>query len=110
MFRVLGRNDEQTTCDKCGKTNLKFTVVMESETTGVIRYGRDCAAVALGRSKKDKDLVARDATAIQFVHNMRANGRTLAEQSTRLWDRFGYANEIKDGKLIFQGATCLVAM
>ncbi len=47
-MKVLGINDEVTTCDCCGKTNLKKTVVLARETDEV-RYGVSCAAKALRR-------------------------------------------------------------
>lgn len=46
MWKVLGKNDEVTTCECCGKAGLKLTVVM-TNGEGEVRYGRDCAARAL---------------------------------------------------------------
>lgn len=45
-FKLLGVNDEVTTCECCGKSNLKCTVVLGTDG-GEVRYGRDCAARAL---------------------------------------------------------------
>lgn len=53
QYKVLGRNDEQTTCDCCGKMNLKLTVILEDNETGeTVRYGVNCAAKAMGRDAK----------------------------------------------------------
>lgn len=49
-FKVLGCNDEVTDCGCCGKSGLKKTVILESEATGIVRYGVDCAARAMGYS------------------------------------------------------------
>lgn len=49
-MKVLGCNDEVTVCGCCGKSNLKKTVILESEATGIVRYGVDCAARAMGYS------------------------------------------------------------
>lgn len=45
-LRILGVNDEVTTCECCGKSNLKLTVVL-TDGEGERHYGRDCAARAL---------------------------------------------------------------
>lgn len=45
-WKVLGKNDEVTTCECCGKTNLKLTVIL-TNGEGEVRYGRDCAARVL---------------------------------------------------------------
>lgn len=44
-FRILGINDDVTTCECCGKSNLKCTVVL-TDGEGERYYGRDCAAKA----------------------------------------------------------------
>jgi len=46
MFRMLGINDDVTTCECCGKSGLKCTVVL-TNGDGEVCYGRDCAARAL---------------------------------------------------------------
>lgn len=46
MWKVLGKNDEVTTCECCGKSNLKLTVIL-TNGEGEVRYGRDCAARVL---------------------------------------------------------------
>jgi len=53
-YRLLGIDDEQTTCDHCGKRNLKCTAVLavldaDGNEEAEVRFGRDCAARALGR-------------------------------------------------------------
>jgi len=42
-YRILGINDDVTTCECCGKANLKCTVVM-TNGEGEVHFGRDCAA------------------------------------------------------------------
>lgn len=41
--KLLGTSDEVTTCECCGKSNLKLTVAIEISGE-VVHYGRDCAA------------------------------------------------------------------
>lgn len=45
-MRVLGINDDVTTCECCGKSGLKCTVVL-TNGEGEVHYGRDCAARAV---------------------------------------------------------------
>lgn len=53
-YVMLGTTDDSTTCDKCGKVDLKMTVVVaeldEDGNRGEPAYfGSSCAARALGR-------------------------------------------------------------
>ena len=49
---ILGANDEQTTCDRCGKVELGRTVILGTEDKiEVGRYGTTCAGYMLA----DKD-------------------------------------------------------
>ena len=64
-FRYIGITDESTTCDNCGKVELKATVVIMPLDEGgadegdVVYYGSTCAARALsvrgGGAKVRKD-------------------------------------------------------
>jgi len=52
-FTLLGIDDEVTTCELCGKADLKCTMVLsendaDGDGVGEVRYGRDCGARALG--------------------------------------------------------------
>ena len=44
MARILGITDAITTCDCCGKSNLKRTVGIELESGEQVHYGVDCAS------------------------------------------------------------------
>lgn len=46
-MRVLGINDEVTTCECCGRSELKCTVVLETTNGGMVHYGRQCAVKAI---------------------------------------------------------------
>jgi len=45
-FDAIGTTDENTTCDCCGKSNLKMTVVLRDADGEFYFYGRTCAARA----------------------------------------------------------------
>ena len=42
MFKILGTDDAVNTCDCCGKSNLKATVIVEVDGE-VLHYGSVCA-------------------------------------------------------------------
>lgn len=53
-MKLLGINDDVTTCECCGRAGLKCTVVLATDG-GEVYYGRDCAAKALaGRFGRPK--------------------------------------------------------
>lgn len=64
-WKVLGKNDEVTTCECCGKANLKLTVVL-TDGEREVRYGRDCAARAIRPIVRDGRLVGSSLTATQM--------------------------------------------
>jgi hypothetical protein len=46
MVKVLGVTDEVTTCELCGKSKLKCTVVIDlGDGSEPVHYGRDCAGM-----------------------------------------------------------------
>lgn len=51
MARALGTDDSITTCDCCGKANLKFTVAMELDDGEVVHYGSTCAGRNTGKTR-----------------------------------------------------------
>ena len=49
-YKALGTDDAVNTCDCCGKTNLKATVVMQCLETGdIVHFGSVCATRHSGR-------------------------------------------------------------
>lgn len=50
--RFLGTTDDVTTCDCCGRTNLKSTVAISIDDADPVYYGVTCAAHALNCSAK----------------------------------------------------------
>ena len=57
-YRILGFNDDQCSCDICGKQELKGTYAMEDLSTGeIFRAGSSCGAKMAGWTIKE--LVAK---------------------------------------------------
>lgn len=78
MFKLLGITDEITTCDCCGKSNLKFTVGFENEVGEVVHYGRDCAGAALYGRKSAKNTANAERRAREVQSCRDALPRVLA--------------------------------
>lgn len=66
LFRILGTTDEVTTCEHCGRVDLKGTIilgVLDEDGNIVDRtyFGAVCGARAAGWTVKDFRAAARDA-------------------------------------------------
>lgn len=89
--QILGITDDITTCEACGKSNLKRTVVLDFG--GQVRYfGCDCAGAALNGKKSTKNTatITRRAEALQLAKNMLVAGKSPTEAATAAWNRFGF--------------------
>lgn len=51
-FTAICTDDSVTTCDCCGRTNLKATVLMQSDLGELVHFGRTCAARNSGKSSQ----------------------------------------------------------
>jgi hypothetical protein len=52
MATALGTDDSVTTCDCCGKTNLKSTVIIQLDSGEIVHYGSVCACRNTGKERK----------------------------------------------------------
>lgn len=51
-FTALCLDDSVTTCDCCGRTDLKATVLMQSDLGELVHFGQVCAARNSGKTRK----------------------------------------------------------
>lgn len=81
--KILGITDAISTCDCCGKRNLKKAVELEMESGEIVFYGTDCAGAALYGRKDRKNgkaaefratVVAKCRAALPAVLEVIANG------------------------------------
>jgi len=70
-LRIRGISDEVLDCQKCGKVELKRTIVL-SDGESEVYYGSQCAARALGMRKASVDRVADQRTQGRTVRNSSA--------------------------------------
>jgi hypothetical protein len=52
-FTALCLDDSVTTCDCCGRTDLKATVLMQSDLGELVHFGQVCAARNSGKTRKE---------------------------------------------------------
>lgn len=105
--KVLGITDERTTCDCCGKSNLKRTVALELENGQTVYYGTTCAmnafrgidkAIKAAQSKYDwyADVKGR-------ITSWTAKGHDPKVICSGVWLRCGMSLEYRDNGYFFRG-------
>lgn len=94
--QFLGVSDEVTTCECCGKKNLKRTVAISFDGGSPVYYGTDCAARTLGRKAS---VVKDQMRAVAYAQKWLAAGRTR-ESIAEVISVHGTAASVRDGKLI----------
>ena len=81
--------DEVTTCDCCGKFNLKATVLMLSDSGGLFHYGRTCASRNSGKPTKQLNKELRQqqqdayGRACNMLSTLKRNGNTLTVEDIK---------------------------
>lgn len=120
-YRLLGVDDEVTTCEHCGKSGLKRTVVLsqldaDGNEVAVVRFGCDCATRAMRgrvsvtpREVRAVEEMATGAIMLQIEAELRAKkvfhlsqkeypelGMTFVRHGTQRWGR---AFELSDGRI-----------
>jgi hypothetical protein len=60
-FTAICLDDSVTTCDCCGRTNLKATVLMRSGLDELVHFGRTCAARNSGKTSQQITAEVRHA-------------------------------------------------
>ena len=66
IVKILGTDDSVNVCDCCGKSNLKETVALETESGSVVHYGVVCASRSIGVPAKSVKSQARSANDEKF--------------------------------------------
>ena len=89
-YRILGKNDEVTTCECCGKSNLKLTVIL-TDGEHEVRFGRDCAARALAPVCRNGKVVGSYLTALK-VERMAEKAEYDRERADRMKTRLSIPN------------------
>jgi hypothetical protein len=88
-MKALHLDDSITTCECCGRTNLKATVLMQSDLGELVHYGRTCAARNTGKTsqqitkeiRKERDLA--HGRTLNHLADMRRSGAKITRQIMR---------------------------
>lgn len=89
MARAIGTDDSVTTCDCCGKANLKLTVAIELDDGEIVHYGQVCARRNTGKDQRTltSEIKAhQDAQRVAARREYSAHPAYLAERA-RLAER-----------------------
>lgn len=95
MAKALGTDDSITTCDCCGKSNLKFTVAIELDDGEIVHYGQVCARRNTGKDQraitgeiKAEAKRVRDIAAAEYLASPEfvAYRNRLCERDRLSWD------------------------
>jgi hypothetical protein len=70
-MKALYLDDSVTTCDCCGRTELKATVAMQLSDGGILHYGRTCAARNSGKDQRQikKEIAANRRAQIDAAYD-----------------------------------------
>lgn len=108
-YRLLGVNDDANTCTQCGRTNLKRVAWLApldadgNEDGEAAAYGTDCAGrLLLGDKTARNTSIVRDrGEAMSLARRWLEAGHDADKVAKGIWNRFGYAADVRDGALIF---------
>lgn len=97
-YKILGITDDQTTCDCCGKTNLKRVVALEIEGQ-VVKFGTTCAARALIARGSDVTTASLtvEVEAVAYAQKWLDAGRSAESVAAGVWKKFGFSATAKNG-------------
>lgn len=87
LDRVLGTTEEITTCDHCGRSDLKSTVIVGNGEEDPAHYGSTCYAKFVGVAVKDVRTAARSADLAREKSEKAARDRAW-EAEFRQWEDF----------------------
>lgn len=79
-LRVSGINNEQTECDRCGRMELRGTVILSNDEGEVGRYGTTCASRELGRKVTRQDALNVEAHRAYMVRDELIKGLRALER------------------------------
>lgn len=87
-LRVAGFNDEQTQCDRCGKLELRGTVILvDPDGVEVGRFGTTCAGREIGNGQRvtRSDALNLEAYRRQCVSHLLRQAMNADTHSRRAW-------------------------
>lgn len=110
-MKFLGVSDEITTCEHCGKQDLKRTIAIETEDGSIVHYGCDCAARALKQSSANVNTRDMNQLADVLAYGQKwlavYDAQTIA---SAIWKKYGFLSEVRNGAVVFKTTGGLVEL
>lgn len=78
-LHAIGFNNEQTECDRCGRMELRGTVILANEEGEQARMGTTCASRELGIKITRQDAIGRETIRAYAVRNELVKGLKALE-------------------------------
>lgn len=103
-FTAILIDDSITTCECCGRANLKATVLMQSDLGELVHFGRTCAARNTGKTSQQitKEVRAERDAAFGCASNRLMDLRRAGTQITRALIREVAATFRADAAILIQ--------
>jgi hypothetical protein len=103
-FTAILIDDSITTCECCGRANLKATVLMQSDLGELVHFGRICAARNTGKTSQQitKEVRAEREAAHGRASNRLMDLRRAGTQITRALVREVAATFRADAAILIQ--------
>ncbi len=107
-YTLLGVDDEVVVCEKCGKSDLKCTVVLgvldaDGNIDHEVRFGRDCAAKALRKPRTvtaaKMEKIARGAE-FKRVLDMTVGAPSRVKIEGNRWTNYYFSYRLTDGRTL----------
>ena len=83
-MKIIGITNDVTTCDCCGRSDLKKTVVLENSATYIVHYGVGCAAQALKMKNSQVEQKAFNAKKEQEARTRFADEQFIRQLANRI--------------------------
>lgn len=97
-YKVLGTTDDRTSCDCCGREDLKSTVALEDEDGEVVYFGCVCAAKAMRIPAADVRRAAKSADDAKVAAENSARIAAM-DAANKRW--FSFLNAMRPGLEVF---------
>lgn len=103
-YTAICTDDSITTCECCGRTNLKATVLMQSDLGELVHFGRICAARNSGKTSQQitKEIRVERELAFGRASNRLMDLKRAGTQITRQLIREVAASFRADATILIQ--------
>ena len=98
--QFLGVHSDSSTCECCGKTNLKRVVSLQLADGTIVNYGTTCASKKFG--KQFGSMVEGFAAVAEYINKWDDGTRSADKIAMGVWRQFGFSCQYKSGTFHLQ--------